>query len=270
MFLHIVSHEREKKTFFGRISGMDRDRRGKVVLLSTVLGSLLLTAVVYALYSVCCHSTFFQITTIHVNNNSHLSRDGVLELTGIDMHSNLFSIDPEKITAAITAHEWVERVAVEKRWPNKLALTITERIPVAIVNTGEAMFYVDRTGEMFVRVPIGGELDYPVISGLSRAGDTDAQTMALADAVDFLRFAQDGSVSLPKQNISELVVEEQGKLTVFLADRPFPIYLGRGKMGQKYNRLASVLHWLYKNREFEVTEFIQFDYQPDKVLVRKT
>lgn len=266
MFLHVAAHGRGKRSQFGRFSGIEGGRRMKTMLVRGLLAGTVLAGLCYG----ARHSTFFQLTTSDINASRHISKDEILELTGIEVNANLLDIDPEQVAAAISSHVWVEGVKVEKKWPNTLAIAITERLPVAIVNGQQGLSYVDRRGEMFTRVSRGEELDFPVISGLDRAGGEVDQKLALAEALEFLRHAQSGSASLPKQNISELIVGDGGELTVFLADRPFPIYLGKGKMGQKYSRLSGVLHWLYKNREFEVTESIQFDYQPDKVLVRKS
>ncbi|MDH5298583.1 MAG: cell division protein FtsQ/DivIB, partial [Desulfobulbaceae bacterium] len=72
---------------------------------------------------------------------------------------------------------------------------------------------------------------------------------------------------LPKQNISELRVDARGGLILFLADRPFPVHLGRERLRTKYYQLTRVLHWLYAHKRFDATASIRMDYQPDKVLV---
>ena len=72
--------------------------------------------------------------------------------------------------------------------------------------------------------------------------------------------------NLPSQNISELRVSEDD-IVLFLMDRPFPVRLGRGDMREKYGRLAKVLYWLYKRKEFSNVAYIKVNYSEDKVLV---
>ena len=139
---------------------------------------------------------------------------------------------------------------------------------MAIASLGEGLFYVDRHGVAFAQVLPPEEMDYPVISGLDRESwPKEVKGTSLADALDFLKYAGRGSTILPLQNVSEIHLQGEEELTLFLVDRPFAIHLGRGNIRTKYYRLAKVLYRLYKRKEFDNTAYIRMDYTPNKVLV---
>ena len=98
----------------------------------------------------------------------------------------------------------------------------------------------------------------------------DTFESTLHEALLFLKYASRGDALLPKQNVSEVHVTDEGNIIVFLVDRPFPIYLGKGNIRTKYYRLAKVLHKLYKRHLFAETTYIRMDYAVNKVLVGKT
>jgi cell division protein FtsQ len=219
------------------------------------------------IYKGLSHSEFFQITGIKIEGCRRTTKEMILELSGIDIHANLLAIEPAAVKARVEAHGWVEEARVERDWPNQLAITIRERTPVALINLADGLFYVDRQGTVFARVLPPEDLDFPVLTGLAGAEPDDERQAAVLEALRFIHLAGRGNPALPKQNISELHVDEGGGLVLFLVDRPFPIHLGTGEMAQKYGRLARVLNWLYRNNTFAETAYIHLDYQEDKVLV---
>jgi cell division protein FtsQ len=216
-------------------------------------------------------SDFFQVTAIRIQGCQRVTKNQVLELSGVDIHTNLLALDMDEVKERIEGHDWIERAEVERNWPNRLQITIRERVPVALASLKEGLHYVDRQGVAFAKVLPPEDLDYPVITGLSREQwPTVVTGSPLGEALQFIRLAGRGSTVLPGQSISEIHLEPAGSLVLFLVDRPFPIYLGKGEVATKYHRLTRVLNRLYKGNEFAATAYIRMDYLPDKVLVGLT
>ena len=216
-------------------------------------------------------SEFFQVTNIRIQGSQRVTKNQILELTGVDIHTNLLALDLDEVKERVEGHEWIEAAEVDRNWPNRLQITIRERVPVALVRLKEGLYYLDRHGVAFAKVLPPEDLDYPVITGISREQWPAAVSGSpLGEALQFIRLAGRGSTVLPGQSISEIHLEPAGSLVLFLVDRPFPIFLGRGEVATKYHRLARVLNRLYKGNEFAATTYIRMDYLPDKVLVGLT
>ena len=47
------------------------------------------------------------------------------------------------------AHPWIAKAEVSRKWPHSLHLKIQERDPVALVQFGEELLYMDRQGMIF-------------------------------------------------------------------------------------------------------------------------
>jgi cell division septal protein FtsQ len=216
-------------------------------------------------------SEFFQVTAIRIQGCQRVTKNQILELSGVDIHTNLLALDLDEIRARVESHEWVETAEVDRNWPNRLRITIRERVPVALVSLKEGLHYLDRQGVVFAKVLPPEDLDYPVITGMSGEQlPAGVSGSSLDEALQFIRLAGRGSTVLPGQSISEIHLDAGGSLTLFLVDRPFPIFLGKGEVATKYHRLARVLNRLYKGNEFAETAYIRMDYLPDKVLVGLT
>ena len=219
-------------------------------------------------YQGMLRSEFFQITSISIDGCRRVAKGKVLELSGVDIHANLLTLAMDEAQQRIENHEWIAAAAMERHWPNRLEIKITERKPVALVNLPKGLHFVDRKGVVFAAALPPEDIDFPVISGMdvSDGGSSEAHQVLLG-ALRFVGYAGGGNPILPTQNISELHVAEDGGLVLLLVDRPFPIYLGKEQMKTKYYRLARVLHWLYTHKKFETTVAVHMDYRVDKALV---
>lgn len=249
-------------------------KRGFFVI---ALFTLLLVSVVVGgsvtVYQWLCRSDFFQMTAIEVEGNQDLSKNAIIHLAGIDVHSNLLAIDIGSIEARLCKNGWIAAASLHKEWPSRLRIEIKERRAVALLNTPQGLYYIDAKGQPFAPLNEQGELDFPVISGLEDAltfQGTEVQVDArkeLEAVLQFIGCATRGSSSLPAQNISEVSFGKDREVVLFLADRPFPIFLGKEVGKKEYNRLAKVLYWLYKKKEFQTVAYIRLDYMENKVLV---
>ena len=52
-----------------------------------------------------------------------------------------------------------------------------------------------------------------------------------------------------------------------MADRPIPVYLGRGDVKKRYARLVAVLRSIYQKREYGSVAYIRMNYRGENVLV---
>ncbi|OGR00285.1 MAG: hypothetical protein A2505_09660 [Deltaproteobacteria bacterium RIFOXYD12_FULL_55_16] len=235
-------------------------------------GFLLLVAslagVGFIVYKALGHSDFFQITSTSIQGCRRTTKNLILEMSGVDVYSNLLALDPGRVRAGIAANEWVESVEIVKDWPNRLTIVVKERLPVAIASLDDGLFYLDQNGVAFTRVLPPEDMDYPLITGLKREDwPRTLKDSQLGEALQFLKYAGQGSSILPKQNISELHLDGAENITLYLVDRPFPIHLGSGRVGGKYNWLTKVLYKLYKSKEFEKTAYVRMDYGRNQVLI---
>ena len=123
-------------------------------------------------------------------------------------------------------------------------------------------------------VPIGANLDFPVITGLAEIDIPALKKKALAEILLFLQKVGINDPHLPAQSVSEVHVNPIGELVVYLVEYPFPIFFGNGNTKQKYQKLIRVLRALYKKERGEEiissVEYIRMDYFNDKVLVAQS
>ena len=246
--------------------GVKRKLAVLVMILSVLSVALVVGGVI--VYKSLGQSDFFQITATQIDGCQRTTKNLILELSGVDIHSNLLALDLSRAQESIESHKWIESVDIERVWPNHLKIIVKERVPVAIASLDDGLFYLDRKGVIFAQVLPPEDMDYPVISGLGRENwPTRFKGSSLEEALRFIRYAGHGSSILPSQNISELNLKNKDDIVLFLVNSPFPIHLGQGKIRTKYYRLAKVLYRLYKKKEFSKIAYIHMNYTHNRVLV---
>ncbi len=221
---------------------------------------------------------FFEVSAITYSGNETISNERLREASGIILHqTNLIGLDCAKVVAGLTSVPWVARAEVKKNWPSTVEISINENVPAALLNRGGSdgnqLQYIDKNGRPFLTVRPGSDIDFPVITGLDAIHEPKSQKNALHEALIFLEKINGNNPQLPAQSVSEIHLNPDGEIVVYLVDYPFPIFFGNSNISQKYYRLVQVLKTLYKQKDkgsISQIEYIQMDYLQDKVLVAQT
>jgi len=223
--------------------------------------------------------SFFQVSDVVFSGCRVTSRDQLREQAGVVLHqTNLMGLDTDQIVRDLQNNPWVFRAMVKRNWPSTIEIEIEEHVPVALLHSTAAeldqLYYIDKKGASFMPVPVGANLDFPVITGLTEIKTTSLKNKALAEILLFLQKVGINDPHLPVQSVSELHVNSDGELVVYLVEYPFPIFFGNGNTRQKYKKLIRVLQALYKKERGEEiissVEYIRMDYFNDKVLVAQS
>lgn len=220
--------------------------------------------------------TLFRVNKIEVSGCNAVSRDKVIEASGIALRqSSLLTVDLEGSRQAIAKLPWVARAEVKRDWPARVVIVIEENAPVALLHSasgeGPQLRLLDGGGKVFSEAPPDGDLDFPVITGWLEVADQEAKDRAMREILAFLRKVRGNDPHLPAHSLSEVHVTPSGEMVLYLVEYPFPIFFGNGNSEKKYSRLIQVLRALYKKPNgkelLSQIAYIQMDYLNDKVLV---
>jgi len=222
---------------------------------------------------------FYQVSEIVFAGLDIVSEERLREASGIILHqTSLIGLNPSEVVEKLLFVPWVAGAEVKRNWPSTVEISIEEHVPVALLHSeksnGAQLQYVDKNGVSFLQVSPGEDIDFPIITGLTDIFEPEVRETALAEVLVFLKRVKGNNPNLPAQSISEIHVNRDGAMVVYLVEHPFPIFFGSSNAGKKYSRLVMVLKALYKNQKGKGTisqiEYIQMDYLADKVLVARS
>lgn len=125
-------------------------------LLSALAMLLLLAAALRLLL----RSPLFPLREIDVRGRlAHTSAAAIERAIAGSVHGNFFSVDLASLRAALQRLPWVRDVDVRRVWPDRLRVTIAERVPLA--RWGDAAL-IDTYGEL---IPVQADPALPLLAG---------------------------------------------------------------------------------------------------------
>lgn len=245
---------RKKQTILGRSQPRNtrrRRREGKRVWPGIMWVALGLTGLagislglVLLYYQLLTWSLFCikDVNNIEVTGTQRFSRSQILEMARLDARTNLVALKPALVEQTLQAHPWIAKAELERRWPNRLTLRLTERTPLALVQL-EDLYYIDKSGSLFRPSAPTDPHDFPVITGLSRehfpAGQNQSSTL-VSQALELLELLKNATGPVKSSLVAEINVDPERGFTLYLSTLKTAFYLGFNDLPEKIQRLTNV------------------------------
>ncbi len=211
-------------------------------------------------------SDLFRVDQVEVVGNSRLSAEQTVALSDIQYGVNTFSLDLDMIGHKIEENPWIETARVQRIFPRKVLVTLTEREPVAIINLGY-LYYLDARGEIFKVLDARDSLDYPVITGFDyeKAQRHDPEyAKKLETIVTLIEELRTRSI-VNLEQVSEIHQNREGGLTLFTLQNGVEIRLGWDGFSKKIDRLERIYAQLQP--KLNILDYIDLNVD-EKVIVR--
>jgi cell division protein FtsQ len=109
----------------------------------------LVVAVVFAVILGCTglyRSALFTVRRVEVVGATHISAERVRLLARVPPDATLLRFPSEEVAVRVAADPWVESVSVTRVFPDGMRIRVTERIPVALVQTRNTSWLIDGQG----------------------------------------------------------------------------------------------------------------------------
>lgn len=157
-----------------RRASRNRDRRIRVARGQSVLAALLrsgrLPALLIAIgMAVLLYgfmfSADFLIASVEVRG-VEMGDSAEIALAASAIGESIFRIDANHVAQRVAALPYVERVTVDTRFPDRVSLSVTERVPVLAFQSGRQTFVVDERGYIFGQAQAGS---LPALNGTGDA-----------------------------------------------------------------------------------------------------
>ncbi|RLB71375.1 MAG: hypothetical protein DRH04_01855 [Deltaproteobacteria bacterium] len=256
--------KKKKKKAFGTLL----IRTGVVVLI--ILGAVLIWTQMPPVVSYF-RQLFIQrgigtVKEVVVQGNYHTAKEGIVQQLDLEPGMLLFDVDLAAKQAAVEKLPYVKTAQLSRQWPDRLLVSVTERVPVAIVNL-EQLYYVDADGQIFKAIDPGEDVDLPVFTGLSVAQlkkDPEQGRMLLDLGLKLLSCWQEHD-RFRQEGIAEIHLDNAFGLTVFTRRHVWQLRLGLDRFRLKLKHWQKVLDYLGR----EVEQVTGFDCSTgDSVVVR--
>ena len=228
------------------------------LFLRLMLFSALIILTASSLYyggSFIARSPYFALQDIRFEGCKNVKPQELMNLAHLQPGYNILALNLQEISQKIITNPWVKDVRIERNFPHQLIIDVTERIPVALASQ-EALFLVDREGNLFKKVERQDNIDMPVVTGLSLS---EPSTQRVKKILDFLETAEHMGV-FPLRTVSEVHVDGDCGIVLYTLTENIPIQMDLKNYSEKLALLRSIKEDLAKRKiEPQAIEIISLD-----------
>lgn len=129
--------------YAARLRARERWRR----LAITITVTLVLLAVVA--YVIVVHTSVFAMTSVNVVGEKKVSAQQIVSVAALTIGTPLASVDTSGAAARVEKLAPIASARVSLDWPHTVVITVTERVPAALIPNGSGYDVVDVSGVVF-------------------------------------------------------------------------------------------------------------------------
>jgi cell division protein FtsQ len=214
-----------------RSSRTARGRTGWVL----VLTALLLAGVVTMAVTANSWKHDFRVLRVRTRGNTIVADSDIVRMAAIVNNGKLFEVDLNRARLRVQQNPFMKSVTVAREIPDGIAITVTERRPIAALILDRILF-LDAEGYVLPPLRSGHVFDLPVLTGEFPAADCipgqRIRTRRLMEALEILTTAESIGDDLYHM-ISEVHCAGDSTYVLFTAESGVPVMFGRGDIAVK-------------------------------------
>lgn len=172
---------------------------------------------------------------LQIEGQRYASRAKLLTVFAADFDRSVFAVPIAERRRRLLAIDWVEDASVSRIWPDRLAIRIRERKPVAFVLLHGRVLLIDANGVLLEQPP-QSQFAFPVLSGI---GSEDSPEERRDRVRTFLRVQAD--LGYLAKDVSEIDARDTGNIRVVaqVDNRAVELLLGDSDYGRRYQNFLN-------------------------------
>ncbi|MBD0860092.1 FtsQ-type POTRA domain-containing protein [Gordonia sp. zg691] len=115
-----------------------------------VLGTVMVVAAGVGLVLIAYLTPLMSVRSTDVRDNGAVAADEIRRVAGVASGTPLLQVDTRAVAQRVAGIPSIESARVQRSYPSSLTITVVERVPVVIVNSGDKVHVLDRSGVAFL------------------------------------------------------------------------------------------------------------------------
>ena len=222
-----------------------------------VAGLTLLSLLFLCIYQYLLTSPYIRLEQVIIEGVGKELKHELREMSQLTTDTSLLAIRLNDVKKKLEKHPWIHTIHVERRFPHTLVIQAKKEKPKAMVVTA-GLYYMNRLGKIFEKVDPSGDVDFPLITGISITGGETEKQLQLAAHI--LRELEDEKETWSLEELSEIHLEKEGQASLYFRWFPAAIVLDGTQMDKKMDDLKRLVRHLEKTGQIRMVKRINLDY----------
>ena len=209
---------------------------------------------------------------IYIKGNLVLNSGYYIQYLKSSFDGNILHLNPNIFLDKMYAHPFIKGARVSYRYPNKIILEISERIPFARVNNGpDHMIMLDEDCFVIQNIEELKNYSIPTLSKFNSDPELypvgeKALSVKINDTIKWLRLLNQKYPDL-YHDISEIFLTNNDEINLILAENPTKIMLGNKDTHHKIDLLKAFEKIMGEKKE--LTDFAYLDMRYNNQVIVK-
>ena len=209
---------------------------------------------------------------IFIDGSSVLNSEYYIKYLANYLDREIFHLDPYIILDKMYEHPVIKGARVSYRYPNKIILEISERIPFARVNNGpDNMIMLDEDCFVIPNIEEVKNYSVPILSKFNSEPELypvgkQALSAKIKETINWLRALNQKHPDL-YHNISEIFLTNNDEINLVLAENPTKIMLGNNDTHYKIDLLKAFQRTMGTKKD--ITDFAYLDMRYNNQVIVK-
>ncbi len=238
----------------------------KVLITASILSAIAI--LIWGSFSWADYNKYFEGPNIVLTGNSIVDESEYKSYLMKKFGSNVFTEDISEISNHIEEHPYVAGVRVSKHFPKGILIEISERYPVALINSNPLLL-IDNNGFVLPFRSNSFDLQIPIISNFEITPDlypVGKQTLS-PDAKNVVEFLNRIKIEYPQlyQNLSEIRLSTYNDYEMILNEKPTKIVIGKSLAWSKILVLKEFEESIRSHKS--ITDYAYLDLRYDNQVI---
>ena len=259
------NNEKKQKNYEDKIIKQNQKMQKKKKKIKRVLRICLLIVIIIGgiIFATC--SPIFNIKEIKVLNNTLVSSENIISLSGLTVGENLFKFSEQKVKKQIKENPYIDSVEIKRIIPNEVQIDVVERVPRFSVSILGNYAYINSQG--YILEITQNELNLPVINGTSteeekieagnRLNEKDLEKLEVV-----LKIMSIGKENNLDSKIKSIDINNENDYIVRIEEELKTVHLG--DESNLNNKILYVLAILEQEKGKEGTIYVNGDFNNKK------
>jgi cell division protein FtsQ len=222
-----------------------------------LVGLTALSLLFLSVYQYLLTSPYIRLEQVVIEGVEKDLKHELRKMSQLTTDTSLLAIRLNDVKKALEKHPWIQTVHVERRFPHTLVIQAKKEKPRAMVVT-DGLHYMNRSGKIFERVDPTGNVDFPLITGISMKSEEMEKQLQLAAHI--LRELEGEKEAWSLEELSEIHLEKEGHASLYFRSLPAAVVLDGNQMDVKMDDLKRLVQHLEKTGQIPMVKRINLDY----------
>lgn len=252
-----IKKRRRKRSFFAVFGVINRIGSGFAKLFCLLLAVAVISLSFLSIYHYLLTSPYVKLRQVNVTGVDSKLRHELIRICGLNSELSLVGLNLNELKLKMEKHPWVRSVKLERRFPHSLFIKAEKQVPSGLV-VMDKTYYMNRHGEIFKEVNDSEEMDFPIITGISRDESENREQLHRAARIIKILESEKGLWSLSE--LSEIHLKKNRGMSIYFNHLAAEIKVTAKDLADKMDGLNKVAEHLSRTGRIQQVTRIDLNH----------